>query len=326
MARPQTRATTDDDDADSHRANVRRITEEVDRAVREEEEGARAPKPKSAQEEEDEGVEVSLDDDEDDEPAQQATQPSRSDKRQNRYREQQERAEAAERRTRELEANLQTERLRADSLALMTRQPTQPQGPDPLDMQLKQAQDERHQYYDWFVRLSPEEQAAKQTEAIEKLRVLDNRATEIITRRVMRDTAGPRQAQPTQADIILQGHYPDVVAHPSGNRLTKNMFDRMLIDGKPDNAQTLHEAAAQAREALKTTGTPRREERSRDNLREKVGFSPSGSGPRTTPGGRRVVTLSKAERRMAVRSYPHLPEREAYTTFARRIYQDGDPE
>lgn len=268
----------------------------------------------------------------DDEDESTETQETARDRRRNRYREQKEAREAAERERDQLRQEAERERLRADAMAIAMQQARggqQPQG-DRYAETLKKLDDENEQLMDHYARLPEAEQRAKLAEFRQRQGAIERRRIDLMVEQRL----GAMPTPPSPVDSFMVSQFPEIHTHRQGPDLVKAHMRRLIALGKPEDFNTLREAAESARDDLFPNARPARPRTAgappaASSLRAKLSYSGSHGGAAAAPR-RRVVDMgseaNKHHRMMARELYPNMPEKKAYAVYARKYMVDADDE
>lgn len=295
----------------------------------------------------DEGsVTVDLDEEDDEEPEPQPGQPgSRDTKRRNRW------ADLRASEAREREGRERAEReLAAERARLQTLQETRvspPQGPaapppeDPTIAEEQRIMDEMQQEQESYRRQLMAAAVAKTELSAEdhqrfrkKYAELDNKRVNLLVSRQMdRRLAEERERQPQQptpeglaAQNLIVTRFPQLANADGGRYVAVKLQARVIAESMRTRqrvAPTLPMLEEVCKEAMRELGyaTPPAPTKSM-----KATFSGMGGGPKTNgkANGKRLVTLSPEEKRMARARFRGLPEKDAYRRFAQEMAEPDD--
>lgn len=249
---------------------------------------------------------------------------SRNDRRRNRYREQQEARTAAERRAEEAERrNQQLMELLQRQQAPQQQPPQAPQKSeeDALQERWNSVAQEQDLLYARARQnqLTPQEQV----EFGKKARELQMQMTVIggeiaLRRQGYQKPPDEAQLRATIQAERLHSEHSDVVGDERKRFYADGVWRQMIARGRPNNYETICEAMEQTRRDF---GLPTKAKQfPSESYKRKLAGSSRGAGPSGGSESRNVVTMGKAQKKMANAMYAHIPdENKRYQMWAANV-------
>ncbi len=247
--------------------------------------------------------------------------PSRREKRANRFQENEEARIRAEERARVLEEELT--RVRAQPAPQY--QPPQQQGPDPIALageRLKRDHEDLVKTYN--ARLKAGDLTEKEAEEFRQRGwEIKEKSEELAAVRVLQKTGRLGQQQQPQGmteqqfnQMTLANEFPEIMADPKLVQRAGLRFDEAVLDGEPPTMATTRKVMAEIQARFVPGKRPEPDNLLKQRLTG-IGAGPgSGSGAR---GGRTTIEMTPELRKMAVRTYKHLPAGQAIQKWANEV-------
>lgn len=223
------------------------------------------------------------------------------------------------------EANKRAERAEAATRLLIERwQPPQPQ---PQPQQKPAEPDALDSEYDGLIAQQSNlqnklnaayERKASQTEidAIQKEGFdLRKKFSSNEYRRNLRDHGGgqqsgmtPRQVEAQVAQARMRDEHGDVLGRKDAALYFQGAFQQLMATGKPDDWNTIAEAAEAARKHFRMPSKVKRPAPT-PQQQQRLAAVPRGAGPRAEePAQRRTIKMTKENKRMADEAFPHIKD------------------